>query len=366
MPLTADRPKGMVALAGVPLLARQIAVLRAAGIADITLVGGYRADQLQELGQPVILNAEYETTNMVTSLMCARTVLSGDVDVVVGYGDIVYEPAVLQALMRPDGDLIVTADRGWRALWDARMDDPAADVESFRVNADGTLAELGRKPRSLDDVQGQYIGLIRVPAGQQRRLLDTYDSLDPLAWNDGQSLDRMFMTSFIQHCVDEGWRVVPAWIDGGWVEVDTPQDLARYHAMSRDGTLDRICRLRWTPDTEPLRAIQRAALESQPQTAASTSELVAFLRAASAASVLSHSDLAMLDRLARKVEISGSVDGPPCVADALLATFLLAFAQTRDYRHLNTVLKAIGGTLRVPLPTAHDAIDGWCEAALSA
>ena len=37
MPLTSDRPKGMVALMGLPMLVRQIAVLRAGGVEDISI-----------------------------------------------------------------------------------------------------------------------------------------------------------------------------------------------------------------------------------------------------------------------------------------------------------------------------------------
>ena len=45
MPLTAEKPKCMVKLAGRPLLHRQIETLRGAGVDVIILVGGYRSDQ---------------------------------------------------------------------------------------------------------------------------------------------------------------------------------------------------------------------------------------------------------------------------------------------------------------------------------
>jgi len=46
-PFTDDRPKCLVELHGRPLLHRQLDVLRAAGLNDIALVGGYRADCLE-------------------------------------------------------------------------------------------------------------------------------------------------------------------------------------------------------------------------------------------------------------------------------------------------------------------------------
>ncbi|MBK1652709.1 sugar phosphate nucleotidyltransferase [Halorhodospira halochloris] len=47
-PLTDDRPKCMVELEGKPLLEHQLEVLRGAGIEDIHVVGGYRAEWLQQ------------------------------------------------------------------------------------------------------------------------------------------------------------------------------------------------------------------------------------------------------------------------------------------------------------------------------
>jgi NDP-sugar pyrophosphorylase family protein len=46
-PLTNDKPKCLVELAGKPLLEHQLETLRARGVEDIHIVGGYRADQLQ-------------------------------------------------------------------------------------------------------------------------------------------------------------------------------------------------------------------------------------------------------------------------------------------------------------------------------
>ena len=46
-PYTLDRPKCLVELVGKSLLEHQLAALRAAGITDITMVTGYRANQIE-------------------------------------------------------------------------------------------------------------------------------------------------------------------------------------------------------------------------------------------------------------------------------------------------------------------------------
>lgn len=373
MPLTSDRPKGMVALMGLPMLVRQIAVLRAGGIEDISIVGGYRAECLEALGLPVIANPAYDSTNMVESLMRARALFDGKDDVIMAYGDIVYEPRVLDALLQAQGEVVVTADLGWKRLWSARMEDYASDVESFRLRADGSLAELGKRPGSLAEVEAQYIGLVRFPAACHAGLLAFYDGLDRAVRYDGQPFPKMYMTSFIQQLIDRGWNVRPALIENGWLEVDTVEDLQRYEALAAAGGLAPICRLQEPPEPAELLARLVSAPDETPSGVCDIRAVAASLLAPSEPSGETFN---LLDRLARKIEITGVLhpryataemkalpDTQPASAAeaaALLAAYLLAYDRTRDRRHLNTVLKALGGTLRSPQLACHHELDLLC------
>lgn len=377
MPLTSDRPKGMVALAGMPLLARQIEVLRAGGVSEINLVGGYQMERLAPLGCPVIANPAYDTTNMVESLMCARALFDGREDLLMCYGDIIFEPRVLQAALQGTGDVIVAADRQWRTLWSARMEDYASDVETFRLRDDGAVAELGKRPRRLEEVQAQYIGLVRFPASQHARLLAFYDGLDRNAQYDGQPFAKMYMTSFIQQLIDAGWNVRPALIDNGWLEVDTLDDLRRYHAMARQGTLDAICHLAPAPDP---RALIAQLVPADVRANAGECDIVELANRAHAWTALSPADQLLLDRLARKIEIAGTLkrryalsdmkpaancgNATPEQASALLAAYLIAYDLDGDARHLNTVLKALDNVLHTPRPALPMALDHACAARL--
>lgn len=353
MPHTADRPKGMVELCGRPMLMRQIETLTCAGIEDVTIVGGYRAERLETLNIPVVMNDEYDSTNMVVSLFRARALMDGTRDIVIGYGDIVYEPRVLAAALYGEGDVVVVADREWRRLWNARMDIPDADVESFVVDSDDRLVEVGKRPETLDDVQGQYIGLLKVPAHAQRALLEAYDALDRRKSYDGRSFDQMYLTSFIQGLIESGWDVRPAWIDGGWLEVDTTEDLSRYEALASSGELDTICALQ-PHDIQGMRdlALHAAGFLHEPTSA---------LLEACAAGVIGDGEIAALDQLARQIEIRGRLSIPAATIDGVLAAFMLANRYTGDLRHLNTVLKALDGTLLEPRPVRASILRRWCD-----
>lgn len=82
MPATEDRPKPMVTVNGVRIIDTLLDALTGAGITDITLVGGYRFERLQELNEKypslrLLENKEYRTTNNISSAMLSLDRLVG-------------------------------------------------------------------------------------------------------------------------------------------------------------------------------------------------------------------------------------------------------------------------------------------------
>lgn len=236
-PLTDDRPKCLIELVGRSLLDRQLAVLREAGVGPILLVGGYRADRLVGTGVELRVNPRYEETNMVATLFCAEDWIKDTEDLLVAYGDIVYEPRVLDALLRCDAPLATTIDRQWLRLWQLRMDNVLSDAETLKLVDGDRIVEIGKVASSLDEIQGQYMGLIKIRRNYVRTVRDAWHRLDRSALYDGKNVDNMYMTSFLQHLIDNGLDLRAAFTDNGWLEVDSVEDLRRYESMHRDGTL---------------------------------------------------------------------------------------------------------------------------------
>ncbi|MBM3846637.1 MAG: phosphocholine cytidylyltransferase family protein, partial [Verrucomicrobia bacterium] len=136
--LTAHKPKCLVELAGRPLLEWQFAALRTAGVTEVAVVRGYRAESLAGPGYTLLENPRWAQTNMVSSLLCADAWLR-DGECVVSYSDIVYHPNVVQTLTGSREGLSLTYDRLWRTLWGERFEDPLADAETFRCDGHGRL-----------------------------------------------------------------------------------------------------------------------------------------------------------------------------------------------------------------------------------
>jgi choline kinase len=220
--LTDEQPKCLTELRGRTLLDWQLAALRGAGIAEIAIVTGYRRETLADRGLVEFHNPRWAETNMVSSLACAEEWLESG-PCVVSYSDIFYDAAAVTALMDSQAALAVTYDPNWLKLWEKRFGDPLLDAETFRLNPDHTLAEIGNKPGSVAEVEGQYMGLLRfTPAGwaEVRRIR---------AGLDAALCDRMHMTGTLQRVIEAGKVPVAALAYGGqWGEVDSAEDLAAY------------------------------------------------------------------------------------------------------------------------------------------
>lgn len=222
-PLTDNYPKCMVEYKGKQIVDYTLEAMREAGIKDIILVKGYKAEVLDKAGTVSVINPRYNQTNMVASLFCSEHLW--DDDLLISYADILYPASALNALIAEQHPFAVAVDKDWRKLWRKRMDDPLKDAETLKLSPDGFIRELGKKPRGYEDIQGQYMGLIKIKKEVLPQIKEFYHSLDRAATYDGKNFDNMFMTSFIQLLIDRVLKVKPVFIQGGWLEIDTLDDL---------------------------------------------------------------------------------------------------------------------------------------------
>lgn len=226
-PLTDSKPKCMVELLGKPLIQYQIDTLRRNGVDDIHIVTGYLHEKIDYEGITKHINTKYASTNMVYTLFCAADAMYGD-DLIISYGDIVYNDDVLRQLMKSNADISVVIDKNWEEYWSARMENPLADAETLKIDKNGYIMELGKKPSSYNDIDGQYIGLIKFKGHMLNRIKEFYKELDREVRYDGKDYENIFMTSFLQLIADNLSPLTPVYIRNGWMEVDVPSDLEFY------------------------------------------------------------------------------------------------------------------------------------------
>lgn len=227
--LTDDRPKGLTPLRGVPLVERQIAALSAGGATEIGIVTGYRADAFAAYADRTFHNSRWAGTQMVASMEKAAEWLAS-APVIVSYSDIFYTGDAVAALAGATADLAITFDPGWRAQWEGRFDDPLDDAETFRLRAGDEnrlyLAEIGNKPRDIDEIEGQYMGLLRFTPSGWDTIRDARGALDAAA-RDAQS-----MTALLDLLIARGHDIQAIPATDPWGEIDSVEDLAFFEGTS--------------------------------------------------------------------------------------------------------------------------------------
>lgn len=209
---TAEQPKCLTPLLGRPLLSWQLDALTRAGCGDVTVIGGYRAEDLIPLAPHLLVNERWDRTNMVGTLRRAHDLLSIG-PTIVAYGDIVYRANHVRRLAASTGGITITADTRWLDLWSARFADPLDDAETFR-HEDGRLTAIGARPEATGDVQAQFMGLLRLTPGGWQDLSDLVTARGDDAWD---SLD---MTGLLAAAVADGIHIDVVEVAGGWAEVD--------------------------------------------------------------------------------------------------------------------------------------------------
>lgn len=225
-----DRPKCLIKLQGRPLIERQITALRRSGVEEIGVVRGYRAEMIDFPGLIYFANERWAETNMVMSLVAAAPWLRS-APLIVSYADIFYRSELVRGLACAPGQLVITYDREWRRLWTRRFADPLADAETFRINETGQLLEIGGKTKRIEDIQGQYMGLLK---------------FTPPAWNavevllselDVAARDRLDITGLLRRLLTRKEPIHTFGTDGQWGEIDNPEDVALYQNMVRKDEL---------------------------------------------------------------------------------------------------------------------------------
>ena len=131
LPLTDAVPKTLLTVGGSMIIDRIIGGLERRGVTPITVVTGYRADELRahlgscfpHLDVRYVHNAEYDSTNNIHSMALAFEQMDLDDDLVLIESDLVYEDGVLDQLIgSPHPDVAL--------------------VDRYRTGMDGTVVTL--------------------------------------------------------------------------------------------------------------------------------------------------------------------------------------------------------------------------------
>jgi choline kinase len=231
-PYTDDRPKTLVEINGRSILERQVDAYRAAGVDEINIVRGYMKEKIAVAGARTFDNDEFRSNNILVSLFYAESAMEGGF--LFSYSDIVFRPEVVRTVIETEGDYALVIDRRWHEAYVGRMNHPVEEGEVARVD-DGRVTLVGKKTMPPEEATGEFIGLARFSAHaadkMRKRFAERRAELAGLPYGRAPRFEVAYLTDLLNDLIESGEVMRPAFIDGGWREIDTVEDLERAKAV---------------------------------------------------------------------------------------------------------------------------------------
>ena len=227
---TKDIPKALLDLNGKSILERQISLLREYGVNEIFVVIGYQREKHILKDIEYIFNPRYYETEQLASMMVARTKIFDDVLVI--FGDIVFDSQILQQILASNDDIAIAIDLDWEKSYNERPDNPKSLADKVLINQKKIL-QISAKETSLDiknQTVGEFLGIIKLSANGSRIIIKKYEELAKSyvgKFHDADSFEKAKIVDILQELIDSKIEISPIAISGKWCEIDTPKDLER-------------------------------------------------------------------------------------------------------------------------------------------
>ena len=214
-PLTDERPKCLLKVGERTLLQRTVDAMLAAGINELVVVTGYRANMIRDfltemypkLTIHFIDNPDYAHNNNIFSLWLTRPYTDGR-DFLLMDSDILCDPAIIPTVINV-GDSALALNRH------------ELDEEEMKVVADaeGRITEISKTCRP-EDAAGESVGVERMTADYSTAL---FRELEQMIEREG--LIDIFYERAFERLIPQGhtFRIVDT-TDLFSIELDTPED----------------------------------------------------------------------------------------------------------------------------------------------
>jgi phosphoenolpyruvate phosphomutase len=194
---------------------------RRQNIRRIGAVRGYCKQAIDLADIQYFDNDDYATTGELASLYAARDFLRGDV--VIAYGDIVFDEFILRNLLSQGGEISIAVDGGWKLR---QRTDERRDL----VVTDGAYDPMGLSTCKLSriggvkpaDATGEWIGLLHLRAEKTEKLVKL---LDHFAKEEPETLRKGDIPGLLNRLVAAGETVSVVHTFGHWYDLDEQKDL---------------------------------------------------------------------------------------------------------------------------------------------
>ncbi len=249
LPLIEDKPKCLLDIKGKTILERQVAAINDCNIKDIALVRGYKKEAITLPNIKYYDNDRYEETGDLFSFFCAENEMKSRTLFL--YGDIVFETAILEKLLKSPADITLVVDLAWHDEHKrggtpthlkpdlvSLKNPPSSGGKGRYVAPDehNQIVKIGQHV-SEDKAHGEFIGLAMLSdkgtEALKRAYHDASKKFASKGFHEAGSFKKASFTDLIQELVDQGQEVSCVSIYKGWMEVDSFEEYQQAWAKLR-------------------------------------------------------------------------------------------------------------------------------------
>ena len=224
--LTNDKPKTMVPIRGIPILAHIMDAYNSVGIKDITVVRGYKKESVNLPHLTYVDNDDYSTTGELDSLLKALTVKDHhDQDIIISYGDVLFNSYIPQALLQEKADFVIFVDSDWQEKTSytrlGGFAECTAPNSRKAFNTEIYLTQLGTNIHR-DKINGVWMGFLKVSASGVMQLQKLLPHL-----LEAQGNKKAGMALVFQELLKQQQPIRVLYTVGHWLDINNIDDVVQ-------------------------------------------------------------------------------------------------------------------------------------------
>lgn len=224
--LTNDKPKTMVPIRGLAILAHIMDAYNTVGIKDITVVRGYKKEAVDLPHLTYVDNDDFSTTGELDSLWKALQAKDHhDQDLIISYGDVLFNSYIPQALLQEKDDFVIFVDSNWQEKTSytrlGGFAECTAPNSRKTFNTAIRLKQLGTDVQP-DKIHGVWMGFLKVSSSGASQLQELVPTL--LANPKNQKAG---MATLFQELLKQGQPIRVLYTVGHWLDINNLDDVVQ-------------------------------------------------------------------------------------------------------------------------------------------
>ncbi len=226
-----DIPKALVKINGTPLLQKQIDLLKEAGLSDINVVTGYKAEMFNIPGANYIRNEKWQETYALYGMMLAKNKMK--LGFIYINPDIIFDNKLMSNLLKAEGDIVIVADNSYayhKHNIDKELDLIAAKESSFALREikpkNNEVKKIGKKI-DINEATHEALSFIKFTEEGAKNFIKVYEDCilnHKGSFHEVESIHKADFTDIFQEMIYRGFKINFIETHKGWLELHNEND----------------------------------------------------------------------------------------------------------------------------------------------